>query len=1042
MSLIKTEIFKNINLDNLKTIKPFSSSINLEISNNNLENIAEILQNLNFFFSLPINLNTSTKNKIDSFQVIIQSATTFKEQFSNKIFSSSLDNQSFTNEISSIDREFVDKELLNFLSQRQENKREETNNISKVFDFNFNSGNVSNLQDQTDLFSFDINFPNDISKDIVTLDKNLSIKLIAFNKEKCILDETEFYDLESYFFYDKFNNQEEVDLEKYYSNYFIDNFVKSARLFYLGERFGGSFVETINRGIRVSIDNQIDYNVFRQIEVTLTYETLSGNSISLNKIFEINENNLVILFNDQVEVSDFSNTICRDLLIQDRKEFDFGISFVFYVDEISPVSGIQNVDDISIETIGASVELKPLSVRSKSIKMTNKSSFIVSIERNFSSVLIGDIISNINLESNIEYNGSLVKVFLESSSDIDDSVLRKLKIEKISCNSNVLDFIFNGQSTQIENRILYYEKSLFDLIEDFNPFYFINTFRETSLSIRLSLNDAFRDISFEKVIDNSSFESLIKETNKFFKDQIEISDVVNNNTLNDLSEKSIQQVNQIEINDLNRLTNLAFKSGYVNQSLQGDINLFLNNTIVKSIVSTKISNTNKSFNIQKYNFGSEIFEINLSESKITFRSDFLKRNLETNDYFLLNNNKKSIFDKKILNFFVDDNSLEKFLTIDLIDNFSFNVTIKFQFLPFPNEVSKLRGIGIDGNYNIDVGSNNITSDEVNLTEVETINFLYSNNPNLNWNKFLFFKKLIFENLNFDNANKYSELFDYMLKNSTNDAEFFVQNFNINKQIIKESLSQDDIETSISDIIFDVPNINITDRVFNFSLNNDNFSVIESPYTIFFKNNFYNSKTDLFEVGEVIIKNKNENKLKFDLSVLLNLGYDFDDVKSFEYSVKTLIFPLISNKDKKLEDRNFINLKKYNYRGEDFVSLDKSYIESDNKKNLFEDFNKSINKNLVSFEESDEDIFLTINTSSELLSLNNIDKNHYREIFVEASSNQFNILYDFILRYNISIKTNDDKHFCLVNSYNLNRENLKDNKVSIVRLDNLNTLSFF
>ena len=373
MSLVQAEIFKDINLDNLSTIKPFSSSINLEISENNLNSIEEILQDINFYFSLPVILNSNILGKIDSFQVIIQSTETFKEQFSNKLFNSTLDNQSFVNDISSDNREFIDNDLLNFLSQRQENKRFRINNINKVFNFNFNILKVTELSEQTDIVSFDIDFPRGISKDIVTLDEKLTLRIIAFDQEKNILDQTEFFSLEDYYFFDKFNNQEEVDLEKFYANFFIDSSINNIRLLYVNDGDNNQEV------IRVYFDNQIDFGFFDSIDISLTYSSSSGNSIGLSKVFNINEQNLILNFDDITDVSSFARAICSDLLIQDKNTFDFDITLDFYVNEISPITEIQSADDLSTRIISATTQPTRLSTRSKSLSYRSNHPFISSI---------------------------------------------------------------------------------------------------------------------------------------------------------------------------------------------------------------------------------------------------------------------------------------------------------------------------------------------------------------------------------------------------------------------------------------------------------------------------------------------------------------------------------------------------------------------------------------------------------------------------------------------------------------------------------------
>ena len=551
----------------------------------------------------------------------------------------------------------------------------------------------------------------------------------------------------------------------------------------------------------------------------------------------------------------------------------------------------------------------------------------------------------------------------------------------------------------------------------------------------------------EKLTRKDTYSKTINLVNSLFKKNIQVSYPVFNTNLNS-TDRNIFNYNNILIRSIEDFNDISFSLGYVSQDGQGDIKEFLRNCIVRIDNVTKINTVDIVSNKSCYFFLGRLFNIdNIDNDIIYLKNQTFKDYIETDDFFQFTNKKNTVYNKNLLEFFLSS-SEDKYKLLTKYRNLTAESSLVIKVLPIPKIISLYRGKGLDSLGNpID---NNLYSDSIdNIEETkrkisrELVQFFYSNNSNLNYNKFNKYKSIIFNEIKSDDPTNYSEFFNYLINFNVEKENIFKYNTTYNNEDILKEINADILNYISSDLITSFKEENIFEKYFDFGIDNREIFYENFPYSIVYRDANYNSIVNEYDIDKItFLKNINSSLMKIDITNL-TLYFSETDLLEITPDIRVSVHFLLN------DDLDLDNLEVSNTdfvivqnNSNNYITYNKSYIE----KNIssFSNFYRTIDSSLIDVQKENNKLFININSSNSSINLNNIEYSYYNDFFTFAKSRNINKLKEVIFRTSISfdVPNSSDAVTAIFNkeipSINLNKK-IKNIK-SLITLETVNSNS--
>lgn len=958
-----------------------------------------------FYYQIPISIKKSLSIEISKIQILCQTKDSFNDSFNSIFYNKTVDYKSYQQfeDISSEVGESVANNV--FLSYNKKSGFPRRGFFEEIlFDTNKFVYSDTGSGDE-DLYN--INLPVDFSKKIFNNNiKNIRITFI--DSKNNIVDNT---DVVVCNFVNVKNSNKIIDLTLFYKNYFLNKFIDTMSF---------AFDEKCTK-IILDCSNEIDSSMFSEINLRLTY----GDSSCIN--------NSVSTSNYPYNMTDNAKEIAY-LIGNKFIEGDDDFVFTIYTELMF------NANKNDLDQANNSIILSKQIVMKRSAREIIKC-YNISKKKIFSSLL-----SKINFKQEAEFINNTVKNSLSISNIIPENVLKQIFIDKIYLNNLEVVEVYRNSELSLENKITCSGKSIYNLFENNNTFSFhVNSNnRQNKFKIIIKFLDNFASFSSNELISRKDFSSKIDKTNKLFKRNLQISEIKLNSLL-DRERKSLFDFKKISLANISVFNDIAFSLGYVLNN-QGDIKEFLENCIVKIDNSTSILELGIISNKTNYFFLNELFETStINSGIISIRDNYLENFIESNDYFQLNNLKRTSTNKSVVKFFTlsDREEASKFIIRASSLNLENVLTIKV--LPLPRIISKFRGFGkdaldnpVDDTLYDDIA--NLATEKRNLMR-ELVVFLYTGNSNLNWSKFNKFKNILLDKEKADNVNNYAGIFDELLKLNVLQSSIYKNNTKYDRNEILRMSSINDIFLN-SSIQTSVVEENLFQNYYDFSKNNREFYISDMPYRALFKDTTYSSALQESSVRSLeIIKESIEENILIDITYLDSF-YEREKILSARPIIRMSLHFMMTNSNDNLEE-NSISLDNTDfvmtdYVGRKYVTFNNKYVEKNST--YFSNIKSPIDNNLIEVKNKNNRLVVEIKHSSRVLDINNINFDCYSSLLDFCKDNNATYLSKILLRLSVSfdMPQTEDAITCMF-SKDIPYVNLNNKKINFDKLSKIKTL---
>lgn len=958
-----------------------------------------------FYYQIPISIKKSLSIEISKIQILCQTKDSFNDSFNSIFYNKTVDYKSYQQfeDISSEVGESVANNV--FLSYNKKSGFPRRGFFEEIlFDTNKFVYSDTGSGDE-DLYN--INLPVDFSKKIFNNNiKNIRITFI--DSKNNIVDNT---DVVVCNFVNVKNSNKIIDLTLFYKNYFLNKFIDTMSF---------AFDEKCTK-IILDCSNEIDSSMFSEINLRLTY----GDSSCIN--------NSVSTSNYPYNMTDNAKEIAY-LIGNKFIEGDDDFVFTIYTELMF------NANKNDLGQANNSIILSKQIVMKRSAREIIKC-YNISKKKIFSSLL-----SKINFKQEAEFINNTVKNSLSISNIIPENVLKQIFIDKIYLNNLEVVEVYRNSELSLENKITCSGKSIYNLFENNNTFSFhVNSNnRQNKFKIIIKFLDNFASFSSNELISRKDFSSKIDKTNKLFKRNLQISEIKLNSLL-DRERKSLFDFKKISLANISVFNDIAFSLGYVLNN-QGDIKEFLENCIVKIDNSTSILELGIISNKTNYFFLNELFETStINSGIISIRDNYLENFIESNDYFQLNNLKRTSTNKSVVKFFTlsDREEASKFIIRASSLNLENVLTIKV--LPLPRIISKFRGFGkdaldnpVDDTLYDDIA--NLATEKRNLMR-ELVVFLYTGNSNLNWSKFNKFKNILLDKEKADNVNNYAGIFDELLKLNVLQSSIYKNNTKYDRNEILRMSSINDIFLN-SSIQTSVVEENLFQNYYDFSKNNREFYISDMPYRALFKDTTYSSALQESSVRSLeIIKDSIEENILIDITYLDSF-YEREKILSARPIIRMSLHFMMTNSNDNLEE-NSISLDNTDfvmtdYVGRKYVTFNNKYVEKNST--YFSNIKSPIDNNLIEVKNKNNRLVVEIKHSSRVLDINNINFDCYSSLLDFCKDNNATYLSKILLRLSVSfdMPQTEDAITCMF-SKDIPYVNLNNKKINFDKLSKIKTL---
>lgn len=963
-----------------------------------------------FLFVVPFSILKSQYDNISQIQVICQNKNAFDKKFKNSLFNKTKNLKkyipnNFSNDV--LENESRKSIFLDYNTSNRNSDLFTENFIFKKENFNSNLNNLFAKNEDSNNETYLLNLGSTFSKSIFS-NKINAIRVVLLDEKKSIIDNSDFIFVD----FDFIKKKRSVINKKIFYQEITRNFAKNSVIYF---RDGSFFIKP---------GGVLDTNNFSRLDINISY--MSGDnvytiskSISSLDVFEYK-------FND-LSLKSFLSNIAFDFLTNKQK-FNFEIQYeIFYKDN-------DNFDKHNSLFL------------SKSLDYLKSDSLLINIFNFSKGLVIGKIKRSLSFSLSSEIVNSKIQSILKINTIDNKEILNFVKINKIFKNNKGLDFYYKNQNFSIENKVNYIGKSINQLFGNQKQlnFWVNKSSRKSFFKIEFEISGVIFAINFKNkaVISKETYESLINQTNVLFKKNMQSSNIKLNIDL-DESNRSIFSYDNFSLINIEEFNDIALNFGYIDSNSQGDIQAFLENCIVKIENLTKLNITDSEVYKTNYFFLKSLFETNsVNQDLISIRRNFIVDYIQTNDYFHFINTRKNTNNTNILDFFLEKNNSNSYKKLLNVSNLKAENELIFKILPVPFAISSNKGRGFDSlNNPINERFNNqISEDERNIVSLELINYFYSGNSNLNWDKFNKFLITFFDSNLSSNSVNYAELFNelfslnveensiYKIKEEY-DADTILEYINIDRQITELHVLTNSFEE------------NIYNKFFNFANENNEFFFKEFPLTAKFEEINYNSNLRKSTFRDLIILNDINKELKIDISFLQGL-YSDSRIAEIAPKIRTSIFFLMTNEEKQINaqtENTEYSIK--NISGDEYITYNKDYFTNENRSSNFSDFNSCIDSAIINVNLDDFEI--VIDSDSLSLNLNNIQISPYNSFFEFCKSINVDLLDKILLRTSVSFSILDNQnnkdYITAVFNNDISSINLNDQVVSINNIEKLSSI---
>lgn len=993
------------NKNSKKIIKYFNSNKILAVfSSNNVDG--------RFFYRIPISLNKrkiDLLQSIDKVQIICQNKNTFRNAFESKFYNNVSNYKSYDqNNQSNILKNLIQSNIFYEYGIKSKNSND------LLFNHSFDVSNFLNKESEIDSNSnvYYINLSDIFSSKIANNQiKNLRVMLL--DDKNNIIDETGILECD---FRKIKRTKKLVDDKIFYQNYFLNSFSNNLNF-------------SINKNckdISIVSSSIIDEKMFDSFDVKLTYLNNAKNiSCSGEKInFEKNKFSLT---ND---VESFCFKVAEDYFLG-LESYNFKITIDLYIKN--------------------KLEVKELPKSSKSLTLFKEISFL---KENrfirlcadfFRNRYFSQTIKRLQLTQSIDVqknNAVFNKVSI--SGNIQEDVLKNIVINDIKLNKNSIENkIYSYKDFVLENILRFKGKSIFEAFENnIFEFYCRTSNREVYFDIEVQYLGKKYNFVSEKIVNKSDYESSVKKANKITKSNLLVSSVKVNTEISE-SNRSIFDIGNITLTNLRSYNDIAYSLGYILNS-QGDIKSFLSNCIVKIENITKLFELDLQVNKTNYFFFEELFNMQEFQSgTVSINKSYIEKFIKTDEFFALMNLNKSNINKNIIDFFLLPNNVQSFRMISKEKSLSIENLINLKILPIPEIVSSYRGYDLDSLGNPIDSETYEDIENLNLIKRrlmrELVVYLYTSNPNLNWQKFNRYKEILMSREKSLLVSNYSEFFDDIVFLSMNEKDYFSSNFKYDKNEIMSFQNIDDLYLN-SSLQSDSIEEDFTKKYFNFSLSNREFFIDNFPYSINFSNTSYVSTDNKYKIKNLdLIKSESLGQIKIDISNLVNI-YEKNQVKEAKYYVRCSLHFLMKNKEENLNNLSVDQTKfiKSNYGGKDCLTYNLNYVNE--MPSAFSNLKNTLDQTNLNCVVEGEKIYLVISDYNSSLDIDKLNYSFFAEFFDFCNSNNVNHLLDVVLRTSISANLPDTDDFIFgVISHKIPFISLSDQNLSFENLSKINSI---
>jgi len=963
-----------------------------------------------FLFVIPFSISKSQHDNISQIQIVCQNKNAFNNKFKNSLFDKTKNlkkyiSSSFSDRI--LENESRKSIFLDYNTSNRNNDLFTENFVFKKEDFNSNLNSLFTKNDELNNETYLLSLGKAFSKSIFS-NKINAIRIVLLDKNNSIIDNSDFLFVDFEFI----KKKRAVINKKIFYQEITRNFANNSTIHFRNEAF---FVKP---------GSILDTNNFSRLDINVSY--MSGDNVyTISKsitnldIFEYKFNNS--------NLKAFLSNISYDFLTNKNK-FDFEIQYeIFYKDN----DNFNKNNSLFL---------------SKSLSFLKTDGLLLNIFNFTKNLIIGKIKRELafNLSSEI-INGKIQSILKINSLD-NKEILNFVKINKIFKNNKLINFYYKNQNFSLENKVNYIGKSITQLFGQQNQlnFWINKTSRKTFFKIDFEINEVNFTINFKdkEVISKETYESLINQANILFKKNMQSSNIKLNVDL-DEQNRSIFSYDNFSLINVEEFNDIALNFGYIDSNSQGDIQAFLENCIVKIENSTKLNITESEVYKTNYFFLKSLFETSsINQDLINIRRNFIVDYIQTNDYFHLTNTRKNINNSKILDFFLEKNNSNSYKKLLNISNLKIENELIFKILPVPFIIATNKGKGFDSlNNPINESFNNqISEDERNILSLELINYFYSGNSNLNWDKFNKFLTTFFDANLSSNSVNYSELFNelYSLNVEENsiykvkekyDTDTILEYINIDRQITELHVLTNSFEE------------NIYSKYFNFDNENNEFFFKEFPLTTKFEEITYNSNLQKSFFKNLVILNDINKEFKIDISFLQGLYLD-SRISEISPKIRMSLFFLMTNKERQINvQTENTEYSVENIAGDQYITYNKDYFTNENRSSNFSDFNSCVDSAIISVNIDDFEVIIDADSLS--LDLNNLQISQYNAFFEFCRSANVDILDRILLRTSISFSILDDQNnedfITAVFNNNISSINLNDQVTSINNIEKLSSI---
>lgn len=828
--------------------------------------------------------------------------------------------------------------------------------------------------------------------------------------------------------------QESLNLE--YLTYYIQNTLESANISYTGidQQF-----DRLNRKIKVSFSQAFQFRGIGDVLSTnnaretptllfnLYYDNIMlkrGNSID-NRIGINYLDNNEILFSI-IDNSQFIKQISEDYYAK-KENFVFNLTMQFSNNSVTR--------DIPQYTIVAKRSDDIIKNIIEEINVLYTEQILNKFNINFDFVNLGNrkIKHIINTEDlALPLSEISMSKITQRGESFYNIYAKEDNSETISLNNfDNLEEIFNelSESDSEGNRIFYTYGSSTSLFGSSNIDYSL-TYKKNDFE--LLKNPKGTEILDEKLdIQELNFLEVTKEANRILKNNTEILFFEDNLNLN-VQNPMIRQIKNIKISNTSQFSNISNRLGYDN------VSAFLSNSIVKLVLSSKFNLTRlENYGVSYYYNFSDVFNVDSTDTSNSNISSIV-------DFNLLVNNDLVVKNKYSLQFLdsLTSNKLSLFNTLKTrIPNFYYQNIVEIYILPVHNLVSKYKNKGLEENLNV---SNYFDlQEEANSVNKIFYDMFYDNSTEVSFTDITKAKESYFkENSNYKEFYDVIDEFIFLKAKSESSSSFYNNSRKIDANEFIDIINLTPQEETI---------ISEPSYAYDFSNRMFNNKVIKNNTFPKVANSILSNIDHVVRRETDILILQYSEYLKFDLNFIKGLGLEINQrglLENTSYDIRLNLVPFFLYDEGELRfDETHDFFESISYNGKNCITLKPAKYKKEIT-GYEEILYKGILNNNISIDDADN-FSLILNTNHKDFDFVGTDiyKNYYTSgIIDQARALGYTKIYELALNVCLLLKTSSDKdgekYFSEYYQIKLlNNSDRLENSNNVISIDNIRSIIF-